>query len=479
MWRTRFWCLLFILGAAPLQAESQTTGPPKATMEELLERIQKLEQKVDQLQEQLQARQGARSSPSSPVANSPSGEVAHVRGPAAAEAASRPVPALDGKQESSETKQASAPPPTPPAADPPPVKAQDNQAINAAQTHEHVTPTTVEGAPEAVHYPSLGIRGFTNINFSAQNEKGSTSGFTMGQFVLHLSGALSEKVSYFGELSFTATPEGYNADVERSLIRYDYNDHLKVSFGRYHTPINYWNTAFHHGLWLQTTVDRPEMIKFGSKLIPVHFTGALVEGTVPGTGSLNLNYNVGLGNGRGSIISRPGDAGDINSNRAWLVNLYARPDWAYGLQVGGSVYRDKLSVIPSSLNVREWIESAHLVYTKGRPELLAEFANIHHDRVGLPGAFNSQAWYVQVAYRLPWFEQNWKPYYRFEYTHVPTTDPVFSLAADRVPSFNASVLGVRYDISRFAAIKAEYRNSRLTPGEPRVDGAFLQTAFTF
>jgi len=38
------------------------------------------------------------------------------------------------------------------------------------------------------------------------------------------------------------------------LIRYDYNDFFKLSFGRYHTPINYWNTAFHHGLWLQTTI---------------------------------------------------------------------------------------------------------------------------------------------------------------------------------------------------------------------------------
>ena len=80
---------------------------------------------------------------------------------------------------------------------------------------------------------------------------------------------------------------GFNAEVERMILRFDHSDRLKVSFGRYHTPINYWNTAFHHGQWLQTTITRPEMIQFGGRFLPVHFVGALVEGGVPG-GGLNL-----------------------------------------------------------------------------------------------------------------------------------------------------------------------------------------------
>ena len=87
-------------------------------------------------------------------------------------------------------------------------------------------------------------------------------------------------------------------EVERLVVRYDANDRFKVSFGRYHTPINYWNTAFHHGQWLQTTISRPEMTQFGGSFIPVHFIGTLVEGEVP-AGGLNLNYNGGIGNGRG------------------------------------------------------------------------------------------------------------------------------------------------------------------------------------
>jgi hypothetical protein len=91
------------------------------------------------------------------------------------------------------------------------------------------------------------------------------------------------------------------------ILRFDRSDTLKLSVGRYHTPINFWNTAFHHGQWLQTTVTRPEMIQFGGKLLPVHFVGGLMEGAVP-AGGLDLHYQVGVGNGRSSVISRGGDA---------------------------------------------------------------------------------------------------------------------------------------------------------------------------
>src|SRR5262249_8664970 len=135
--------------------------------------------------------------------------------------------------------------------------------------------------------------------------------------------------------------------------RYDLNDYFKLSFGRYHTPINYWNTAFHHGAWLQTTISRPEMAQFGGSFIPVHFVGMLGEGSAS-AGGLNLNYALGLGNGRGSVISRDGDFGDLNNNRAWLVNAFVKPDKLYGLQIGGSAYRDEISLTTGQA-AREWI----------------------------------------------------------------------------------------------------------------------------
>ena len=336
------------------------------------------------------------------------------------------------------------------------------------------------GSPQ-MNAPSTHIAGFSDFDFAATDQPHTHSGFNEGQFVLHLNSALSSKVSFFGELSLTArtdagtgTPPatGFNVEVERSIIRFEQNDYFKVSFGRYHTPINYWNMTFHHGQWLQTTISRPEMVQFGGSFLPIHFVGALVEGAVP-AGGLNLNYNFGLGNGRSSVISKAGDWGDINNNRAWLATVFSRPDRLYGLQVGASVYRDLITPV-GGLAFREWIQSAHIVWAKENPELIAEFSNVSHQEVGTTRQSNSQAWYVQTGYRLPGVARLWKPYYRFEYIHIPGSDHLFRL----VPSLAGSTVGVRYDISSFAALKFEYRNIR-RPGEPRINGAFAQTSFTF
>ena len=352
-----------------------------------------------------------------------------------------------------------------------------------AHTGGAAHPMGTETSPSEVSsYPSLKIAGFGDLNFAATDLRGSRTGFNEGQFVLHLNSNLSSKVIFLGELSLTARTDagtgappatGFNVEVERSIVRFEQNDYLKISFGRYHTPINYWNTEFHHGQWLQTTISRPEMTQFGGRFIPVHFVGALVEGAVPAQG-LNLNYNLGVGNGRGTIISRSGDFGDNNNNRAWLVSLFAKPDHPFGLQVGASLYRDKITPA-TGLNAREWIRSGHIVWRKENPEFIAEFANITHETIGAPPAtFHSQAWYLQAAYRLPRMAALWKPYYRFEYIHIPKSDPIFQ----GVPSLAGSVVGLRYDISGFAALKFEYRRQR-RPDQQRVNGIFGQTSFTF
>ena len=108
------------------------------------------------------------------------------------------------------------------------------------------------------------------------------------------------------------------------------------------------------------------------------------------------------------------------------------------------------------------------------PEFIAEFADVSHQPIGGGIASNSQAFYIQTAYRLPWAGRLWKPYYRFEYMHIPRSDAIFRA----VPSFSGSTVGLRYDISSFAALKFEFRRydrRDLTS----INGAFMQTSFTF
>ena len=419
--------LLFALTTSMLLAQSPASAPPTGpTLQSLLDRIQQLENRINQLEDRERRQEAA-----------PAGT------PLAPTETTTPAPV---------TTPAAVPGPT-------------------ASHEDHVSMGEIRDTER--RFPSLQIRGFGDVDFSATDQKGSVSGFNLGQLVLHLASPLSEKVSYFGEISFTAQPTSYELSVERSIIRYDYNDYFKLSFGKYHTPLGYWNTAFHHGAWLQTTITRPEMIQFGGTFIPTHFVGVEAEGNIP-SGSLGLGYNVGLGNGRSSILSKSGDSGDSNDNRSWVANLYARPTRFYGLQLGASVYRDKLTPQPGR-NFEEWITAADVVWTKEKPEFLAEYANVHHRDVLTLNTWDSQAFYVQLAYRLPWQQSKWKPYYRYEYIHKPQDDPTLVNVLD----LSGSTFGVRYDITNYAAFKGEYRNSRHGVNEPRVNGAFFQTAFTF
>jgi len=66
--------------------------------------------------------------------------------------------------------------------------------------HEHPSTAVVREAEE--HYPSLQIRGFGDVDFSASDQKGTVSGFNLGQFVLHFASPFVAKSELFrrGEL---------------------------------------------------------------------------------------------------------------------------------------------------------------------------------------------------------------------------------------------------------------------------------------
>ncbi len=328
-------------------------------------------------------------------------------------------------------------------------------------------------------YPSLNIIGFGSTSFSTTDEAGRTSGFKMGQFVLHFSSALSPRVSFFGEISLTARQDagegdpkasGFDVELERNIIRFDQGDHLKISVGRFHSPINWWNSTFHHGVWLQTTIDRPSML---GTLVPIHFLGVIVGGAL-GESDMNFSYNIGVGNGRGKVLARAGDAGDVNNNKAWFVNVLSKPDRFFGLDVGVSVYGDQVTTTSGAV-FDEMIFSAHLIWSKESPEVISEYANIRHETKGGGARFDHQSAYLQIAYRLPWFEARFKPYTRYEYNELDRSEPSFT------PSIlfkRRGIAGLRFDISTYAALKFEYRNEKRDSGLESNSG-LAQVSFTF
>ena len=57
---------------------------------------------------------------------------------------------------------------------------------------------------EQREYPSLRLVGFADVDFSGTSRREGPRGFSLGQLALHLTSELSPRVTFFGEISFTA-----------------------------------------------------------------------------------------------------------------------------------------------------------------------------------------------------------------------------------------------------------------------------------
>ena len=319
--------------------------------------------------------------------------------------------------------------------------------------------------------PRVRALGFGDFNYLV-TELDRQEGFRMGQMVGHVIADIDERFTFFGEVSLTAKDKGYSIGVERVAVQYDFNDALRVSAGRFHTPVGYWNTAFHHGSWLQTSVARPEMIKFGSRFIPTHFVGLIAEGGLPTT-PLGLGYSVGIGNGRAANIARAGDAGDVNDRRAWVARVRSRPISIVGLEVGATFYSDRL-LAPDLSEANERIYALHAVLDRDAPEILAEYAHVTHDPVTGSADFpGSDGYYVQFGYRLQGRFSSIKPYARVEQVVVPSGDDVF---APLTLNYDGLVVGIRYDPGVFLALRLEYRYEQFE-GLKKTNSLYAQASF--
>ena len=69
-------------------------------------------------------------------------------------------------------------------------------------------------------------------------------------------------------------------ELERLQFGLDITPGNTLWLGRFHSPLGYWNSTYHHGLHLQTSVHRPGIIEYEDSggILPNHVTGMLLNG---------------------------------------------------------------------------------------------------------------------------------------------------------------------------------------------------------
>jgi hypothetical protein len=322
----------------------------------------------------------------------------------------------------------------------------------------------------------LNIRGFSDVTLHGDNHKGDTTSFTIGQVDLFISSNVSDRLKFLSETVFEAGQDNlFGVDIERILLTYSFNDSLNIGVGRFHSAIGYYNTAYHHSTWFQTTTGRPFLFEFedGGGILPIHNVGATVSGRVP-SGTLGLHYVAEVGNGRASNslldpnVQAVQNVVDENNGKSVNFEVFARPEAIPGLETGFSVYRD--NVYAQNLpKIGQTIMDAFVVFTRPRFEWLNEALLIRHAPEG-GHVFDTPGFYTQISRRWGLY----RPYFRYQYVNVSPHEPLFSAVGLR----HGPSVGLRYDIADFAAVKLQYDYTVLRM-QQAISALALQVGFTF
>ncbi len=325
------------------------------------------------------------------------------------------------------------------------VKAQVSDAANTASAEEET-------------YPSISFHGFGDVDYHTSTQKEDKNSFTLGEFDAFTTAQLAENISVLNETVVSPDQNNvYGIEIERLLLQMRFNDYFNLDVGRYHTALGYYNTAFHHGTWFQTDVGRPEFLNFEDSggILPVHNVGLSAHGTIPyAPPSLGMQYIAELGNGRDYVSETSptnpvNNIFDDNNYKATNIAFISKPEAIPGLQFGAGWYHDTLN--PVGINrTEEDILHSHLVYKDQDWEWLSEAYGMYHGTEDGPSTW-SKAFYVQLGRKFGKIT----PYARFTYLDADPKDEVYQLVGQSGRHWGPSI-GVRYDLSDYVALKAQY-----------------------
>lgn len=252
-------------------------------------------------------------------------------------------------------------------------------------------------------------------------------------------------------------------DVERFQLGWLFKSHI-FWLGRFHNPIGYWNTSYHHGAYLQVSISRPAAVEYEEMggILPVHQAGLLVEGTFD-FAEQELGYALAFAAGPEFTdelvpwdVLKPGSGSrdtsvtlnvyrDFGPKTPGRLGLFANSTIIPARTIGVSEIQQFSSGIYASgeFDRWRWHGSALYVHNQFQSQVRPESAAF----------FNA---YLQVEYIL---NHSWLFYGRMEGTIDDADDTYLAL----FPKFvqDRMLGGIRYDFAQSNALKFEVSSNHL------------------
>ncbi len=326
------------------------------------------------------------------------------------------------------------------------------------------------------------LHGFISVGYanlpkmpSLPNTLNEKSGFTLSNVDFYMTPNFGDQLKAIMEFNLEYTEQGVlTYDLERFELGYTFNDLLNVWAGRFHTPFGEWNTAYHHGHYIQTSIDRPRFVAFEDQggVMPSHTVGLMESGTTRVNGGDRIAFDVFAGNGSRIIPASDGNTlgislgnqldfnpvGDDNGNTA--LGMRASYEIANTLTLGVHALSETVGTYDANnvaLNTTKVKFYGGFYFLElNNWESIGEYYKFKNDDISGPsgntGTHDSWAGFAQLSYT---FDNIWTPYIRTEKAELDQTDYYFSsLASGR--TYSRNVAGVRWDFNKAAALKFEF-----------------------
>ena len=336
-------------------------------------------------------------------------------------------------------------------------------------------------APASARAQELSVGVYGNVDYQAghtapvDGPATNQNHFSIPTLDLFLRGT-ADKWSFLSEVLFDIDQGNtIGVDLDRMQVSYEYAEWLKVTGGRFHTSIGYYNTAFPQGgaIYL-LPLHRPLLVDQhdNASLIPTSTVGLNLHGRVP-FGVHAFSYDLDVSNGRGRTSDELTNGQDLNQSKAF--NLRLRYEF-HDLIIGANAYVDWIPprtadpVQPETL--REQIFGAHIAYVEHPWHLIAEGVTIQH--VGL-STYQTLAGLAEFGYTV----RQITPYTRFTATKFPSVADPFWAATHQQERGNFQTVdaGIKWMPNESIAVKFELEYSHAQFDTREV--AATQVAFGF
>lgn len=258
------------------------------------------------------------------------------------------------------------------------------------------------------------------------------------------------------------------SELERLQLGWQADENVMGWIGRFHSPARYWNAAYHHGQYLQTSITRPLSEKFEDEggVLPTHVTGLMleIEHELRAGNSIQTIASFGTAPVIGEQELIPFDLLDTSSEHETSVDLRVAylPDQLGDNQVGLIFNWSNLVVDGNLIAEQQGLQRVEQgivgVYIDWRSQDWRILSNLTHVTNNMIKQVQDQTenftlGYFQAEYEL---DQEWNIFGRAEDINGVENSEYLELFPSAI--IERQMLGLRFDFYRNHALTLELSN---------------------